>query len=268
MKAGIFINEKIKAQAQDAAEKIVATLSPAGIETRVLKGPEEIEGLDFLFVLGGDGTFLSVASACARYKVKMVGVNFGNLGFLPYFDPSTLDAALEMVADGSYNLSRRVMLETTLDGERHLALNEVVLERSARPDWFSSTANIKVEIDGEKVDSYRADGVIVGTPTGSTGYSLSAGGSIVTTGLDAMILTPICSHSLKSRPIVFADSSMVTLSCTSSAPLSVIVDGKGRGSLSKGEKLEVKKSDCFLELVCGEDGFYSKLSKKMSNWSK
>ncbi|MDE7330572.1 MAG: NAD(+)/NADH kinase, partial [Clostridia bacterium] len=208
MKVGIYLNRKYFSEEKPYLEKIRQAFGGGCI---VVNGYSDLDGLDVLFVLGGDGTILSVASECAKRQVKIIGINYGHLGFLSEFEPDKLEDAVRLVQSGEYITQRRSMLEIKCGVKRYFALNDLVIQRGTSGDNFTNTVSVHAEIDGATVDNFSADGIIVSTPTGSTAYSLAAGGSVLTPDIGAFILTPICPHSLHSRPIVFSDNSSLVL---------------------------------------------------------
>ena len=162
------------------------------------------------------------------------------------------------------------MLDVFVGDKCFSALNDLVIQRNTGGENFRNTVNLHAEIDGTTVDNFSSDGVIVSTPTGSTAYSLAAGGSVLTPDLNAFILTPICPHSLHSRPVVFGDSSVLKISpLNTSAPLGLIVDGKVVGEIKCGETVTVKKSENYAEFITENDkDFFNKLLIKLNIWSK
>ena len=183
-------------------EKETAGLVPATTAPAVAK-PELPAQVDLLLVLGGDGTLLSMARLVGDLNVPILGVNLGGLGFLTALTADELFPALEALLRGELLVEERMMLaaRVTRQGERlseYVALNDVVITKSA----MSRIINLDVSVEGQFATAYRADGLIVSTPTGSTAYCLSAGGPIVFPTMDAVVLTPICSHTLTNRPIV------------------------------------------------------------------
>lgn len=270
MKVGIYINENYKSELNAYLEKIYAAFVPEKIECAAVKDVGQINGLDILLVLGGDGTILSVASACAEYGVKILGVNCGHMGFLADYESEQLDLALAAITGGKFDTVKRSMLKIEYKSKVYYALNEVVIQRCTSGNAFSNTINLHAEIDGSTVDNFSSDGLIISTPTGSTAYSLSAGGSILTPDLNAFIMTPICPHSLHSRPIVFSDKSTVRVNqADKNCLLNITVDGKIVQSFDGFETVTIKKSDKFLEFISVDsNNFFDKLLIKLNIWSK
>lgn len=269
MNVGIYSNRNYLGRDNVSILRIKEKLSEFGYSCKCVEGIDDIDGLDVLFVLGGDGTILTVAAECAKRGVKIIGINYGHIGFLTEFEADKIDEAVSLVIKGNYTLQKRALLEVSF-GETIPALNDVVIQRNTGAVNFSNTVDIRAEIDGTTVDNFSADGIIVSTPTGSTAYSLSAGGAVLSPDLHAFSLTPVCAHSLHSRPIVFSDESTVTISPLSCRePLVIIVDGKVVGRLPVGEKVTIKKSQYFAEFItCGKENFFKKLLIKLSIWSK
>ena len=199
MKAGIYFNKNFLSENRPYVERLKAKLSVFD-KVIIVGSYNDLEGLDVLFVLGGDGTILTVASECAKRSVKIIGINYGHLGFLTEFEQEKLDEAAQLVCSGNYCITGRKLLEIKCGDNIYIALNDLVIQRSTSGVNFSNTVDLRAEIDGCHVDSFISDGIIVSTPTGSTAYSLSAGGSVLTPDINAFIMTPICAHSLHSRP--------------------------------------------------------------------
>ena len=270
MRVGIYLNVKYKSEQDGYLGKIFSALEPEGIECVFVDNISLIETLDILLVLGGDGTILAVASECARHNVKILGVNCGHMGFLTDFEANQLDQALSLVLSGRFKTVKRSMLNVTFRGKNYLALNEVVLQRCTTGNSFSNTVNLHAEIDGSTVDNFSSDGLIVSTPTGSTAYSLSAGGSILTPDLAAFIMTPICPHSLHSRPIVFSENSTVKVNQSEkNCTLNLIVDGRVVDTLRGFDTVSIKKADFSTEFISvANNNFFDKLLIKLNIWSK
>lgn len=217
---------------------------------------------DIATVLGGDGTIIAAAKKCAPYKNILLGINTGNLGYLSTLDSSSLSEAASLLCSDSLHYDNRYMLCVKIfsDGKETVsyhALNEIVLRRADSSRLMDFTA-----YDKEKtICRYRADGIIISTPTGSTAYSLSAGGPIVSPDADAMLLTPICPHMLRARCIVLPPKPIL-LKSEYAAQLSV--DGQIFSSLKKGDYITVEKSHYTARLVHSENlSFYDIVQKKL-----
>lgn len=211
-------------------------------------------GADLILALGGDGTLLHAARRAAPLGVPVLGVNLGRLGFLAEVEASELPSMLKRLAQGAYQVEERMMLEATLrgdepglSGEPLLALNDVVLARST----FARMVRIEVRASGSVIGLFAADGLIVATPTGSTAYSLSAGGPIVHPLLDCLVITPICPHSLAVRTVVVRPEETVEVAVAGPAEdLVLTVDGQLSGSVRAGRQvLVVRRAQCRARLV-------------------
>lgn len=270
MRVGIYLNDKYQSQKQAYFDRVNSALSACGAECISVDNVDLISTLDILIVIGGDGTILSVACECAKCGVKILGINGGHLGFLTDYEAHQLDYALQIIKCGKFNTVKRSILTAEYCGREYFALNEVVIQRCTTGNAFTNTISLHAEIDGKTVDNFTADGLIISTPTGSTAYSLSAGGSILTPDLKAFIITPVCPHSLHSRPIVFNDDSVVCINqYEKNCLLNLIVDGKVVENLNGFNKITIKKADYCAEFI-SETGnnFFDKLLIKLNIWSK
>ncbi|MDR1100815.1 MAG: NAD(+)/NADH kinase, partial [Clostridiales bacterium] len=180
------------------AQKAVDTLAARGVSAVICASEKEIpKECDMVIAMGGDGTILSCSREIAALNLPILGLNLGNLGFLAELEREDFDV-LESVAGGSYEISERMMLEIAMNGISQIALNDAVISRGA----ISRIIKISVFSDDELINSYMADGLIISTPTGSTAYSLSAGGPIVEPSMELMVVTPICPHGTGARSII------------------------------------------------------------------
>lgn len=270
MNAGIYCNKHYLKGNEPYISLIESILNEKNFGCRAVESVEELDGLNVLFVLGGDGTILNVAAECAKRNIKILGINYGHIGFLAEFEPEKTQDAVNLVCGGNYKVRQRTLLETCVNGKTALALNDIVIQRNTGGVHFSNTVNLHAEINGTTVDNFSSDGIIISTPTGSTAYSLAAGGSVLTPDLNAFILTPVCPHSLHSRPVVFSDGSEIKISAVNARePLVVIADGKNIGELKDGEVLCVKKSRFTADFISKEDkNFFNELLIKFNKWSK
>jgi NAD+ kinase len=204
------------------------------------------------------------------HDVKIIGINRGHLGFLAEFEPEKVDSAIEIISSNKFKTEMRTLMQIEFLDKTYYALNDLVIQRSTSGNAFSNTINLRAEIDGSTVADCSSDGIIVSTPTGSTAYSLAAGGSILTPDLDAFILTPICAHSLNSRPIVFKDSSTLLLHHTDKrSEINLIVDGMAVAAVSDFCTVKVTKAEKRLQFIVPDDSdFFNKLLIKLKIWSK
>ena len=221
---------------------------------------DEIEGLlsskgsvvdgdhpDLVVSLGGDGTMLRAAQLAHAHDAPLIGVNLGTLGYLTEVDAEHAAAALERVFAGDYTLEARMMLECRSRSEIHVGLNEVLIERSGR----HRLVRLEVRVNGERLASFNADGVIVATPTGSTAYALSAGGPIVSPRAQCLVVVPVSAHMIFSRPFVLTPDDIVevTVDESSGREASVAVDGTAGWDLPPGAVVEIRRHDRDLRLV-------------------
>jgi len=250
-------------QAADTVRELAKWLSGRGLDVRVdpsaaasaglpVTSREEMVGeVDLLVVLGGDGTLLSVARAVGTRRVPVVGINLGTLGFLTEVNVEEMFPALERVLAGGREVEPRMRLEALVVREgrevAHFhALNDAAITKSA----LSRMIDLETWADDEFVTTYHADGLIVSTPTGSTAYSLSAGGPVVLPVIGAFVLTPICPHSLNHRPIVLpADTVIDVVIHTRGGDVMLTVDGQEWAELQEGDRVRVRRSAHPLHLV-------------------
>ncbi len=218
-------------------------------------------------VLGGDGTLLSVARIFAAVGTPILSVNLGSLGFLTEVRLADLYSTLESWCAGCHNVDERAMLDAVLwrDGAeytRFTALNEIVVSKGD----IARMGDFAVELDGKMVARFRADGVIVSTPTGSTAYTLAANGPILTPDVDALIVTPICPHLLTLRPIVVRGDASLTVRVEGIPDLALLtVDGQQAIQLLKSDEIRCCRSSHTVKLVrLSESGFFEALRNKLS----
>lgn len=218
-------------------------------------------------VIGGDGTMLHALSRLGDFEKPVAGINVGTLGFLTSCKDDELDVFAAAVAEGRFTTSTRTLLEATVHragrpSASFTALNEITLARGETGRLVSLTARV----NGELLNHYRADGLIVATPTGSTAYSLSAGGPLIAPGAGVFLITPICPHSLSQRALVLADSCIVELSSEDRecGPMIFTVDGRDSVRIEPGDCIEVKKSARSFHLLRLEGrSFYEALRQKL-----
>lgn len=221
---------------------------------------------DVAIAIGGDGTIIHTAKCAAAFNKPVLGINSGRLGFTAGLELSEL-SELSRLIQGDYDIEERMLLDITVDGEngteRYSALNEAVISRGA----LSRMIEVSVKNGEKPVSTYQADGVIVATPTGSTAYSLSAGGPIVDTALRCLLLTPVCPHSLHSRPYIFEQDAVLTLTPErSEAAVYVTVDGEEAIRIADGGHVKVCRSATCAKLIkLKPKPFYQVLDDKLTN---
>lgn len=235
--------------------------SELGVPERTLA-----EGLDVVVSLGGDGTMLRTVALVAERDVPVIGVNFGQLGYLTDVEPEGARHAVEQFLAGTHTIEERMLLAvevTSASGsvlEHHVvAFNEVVLEKTAS----GHTVRLDVELDGSRFTPYAADGLIVATPTGSTAYAFSARGPIVDPTLRALLLTPVSPHMLFDRTLVLDDDAVVRLTVSGHRPAALVVDGRGLGELQPGDAVACRAAGHVARLVVfGPRDFHAILKAK------
>lgn len=227
-----------------------------------------LKSVDAAIVLGGDGTILNIAPQAALYGVPLVGINLGNLGFLAQAEKGDY-SIFEQLFSGNYTVTSCMMLDAVVvkqgvEGARFLALNDVV----ATAGGISKMTNVSVAVDGTNIGSYSADGLIVATAVGSTAYSLSAGGSVLHPDLDAMIITPICPHTLRARSTVVPGSDEIWISPAKPyrSEMAIMVDGEPKGILENDEFIKITKSTYRTRLIkLGDKNFFDLLRSKLAD---
>ncbi len=245
-------------QLAEPVRELAHWLEGRGLEVRVdreASGFTESEGLskrdlaaksDLLVVLGGDGTLLAAARAVGDRDIPILGVNLGTLGFLAETSSDELLASLEDALEGRMAIEKRMRLEVQLEGAegrtaRYLALNDAVIGKSA----LSRMIDLDTRADGNRVTTYHADGLIVSTPTGSSAYSLSAGGPLLLPNLEAFVLTPICPHTLTPRPLVLPERSALEIRIQDArgGEVHLTVDGQVGQELGEGDRIHVRRAE-------------------------
>ena len=257
---GIFYNEENN-NAKNLAQNIFEKLSKNGIHSKILTTKNFDKDITFSVVLGGDGTILRTARYYAKYDVPILGINLGRLGFLSQARQSDSDYAIECILKGNFKIEERTML-STLEGRMN-ALNDIVIKGEA----FSRTSRLYVHINDNIVCDYVADGIIISTPTGSTAYTLSAGGPILFPTLDAIVIVPICPHTMNARPIVIPSSEVISITSSQKKPLlSISADGQNTEKIELNQTIVIKKSEYSAKLLLlntQKNSFYSVLKEKL-----
>jgi NAD+ kinase len=228
------------------------------------------EAVDTLLTFGGDGTLLRGARLLRGREIPILGVNLGRVGFLTTTTRQELPAALDALVGGRYALERRLALLAIIRGDgdelrsEQQALNDVAIHKSG----VARVVRVRVWVDDEDLGPYSADGIVVASPTGSTAYSLSAGGPIVAPGVEAMIITPVCAHTLAVRPVVVPADTTIRIEqlAPGANDLLVSYDGQLGTVLAPGDTVEVRRSPgCVVLIRAGHDGYFSRMRQKL-NW--
>ncbi|MFU8794689.1 MAG: NAD(+)/NADH kinase [Dethiobacteria bacterium] len=224
------------------------------------------KSLKLIIVVGGDGTILRVARDLACWNVPILGINLGHKGFLAEIEVEQMERFLQYIATGQYSFQERMMIEAKLKrGEEelgfYLALNDIVVSRGP----FSRIIKVEAYVNEDFMESYSGDGIIISTPTGSTGYSLSAGGPIANPTMELFVVTPICPHSLYNRSVIVNGKDKIKLRIDSRQVQVVLtVDGQVRFALEDEDQIVVSQSKQKVMLVCFDDySFYRMLHQKL-----
>jgi NAD+ kinase len=237
---------------------------------------EDLPGLtDMILVLGGDGTLLRVAHYIERENIPILGVNLGDLGFLTDVKVDEVISTLGQVMNGRYSLDKRMLLQATINQKDDkikrfsFALNEIVVNNGPQ----SRLVHLSSSVDDTWINTFLADGLIISTPTGSTAYSLSAGGPIVHPKLHAILITPICPHILTNRPIVISDKEKITVEVIekrigNGGECLLSADGRALAQLKPGDEVEVKKAQHTITLLQPEGTDYYRVLRTKLKWGE
>lgn len=224
--------------------------------------PERCEAV---LSVGGDGTLLRANALAVRYNLPLLGINVGRVGFLTEVELDRLKEACIRLANDEYSLETRMMLKASMGDHTDYALNDVVLSRGG----YSRLIGVNAWVDGDRVGPFIADGLIVSTPTGSTGYSLSAGGPLVCPEVECMVLTPICAHSLQHRPVVTSAAQTITVRLDGGYNAMISVDGRKPWSFSGGQTLTITRAEHAARFIRLEPkSFFSTIRIKLSEWTR
>ena len=259
------VSTRYKPAAHPVAVRLAEAFGALGAEVVLdLAGEKPLRALeaDLVVAVGGDGTLLSTARRLVGSDTPVLGVNLGKLGFLAAFGADEVEhyASGHVVPD--WPVSPKMMLEVRLrgDGVPRYALNDVMLTQGV----MTRLARLRLSVDGQLASEYRADGLVVSTPVGSTAYSLSLGGPILSQDLRAMVVTPMAPHSLTNRPIVLSGQSVIGLELLSPVDeMALVFDGQERFDLQRGDHIEVCAAPHALQLIASERGAFAVLRMKL-----
>ncbi len=275
-KIGIYVN-KNKDKDFSITKRISSFIEKQGFECQAISDSRDIDDLqvlkskeDFLkdkdcvIVLGGDGTILRIASVAAKMSVPILSVNLGHLGFLTELELEEIEDGIKLLKNNDFTIERRMMLSCRIKDKEYLALNDVCLQRASR----ARLLKFKAYAGNEFIDALSADGVLISSPTGSTAYSLSAGGPIVSPKLRLLLMTPICAHTLRARPIVFAEDEVLRFESVDKCGFAVVCDGVHLKNTEVIDAVEVSKSQYELLLVnFKQKSFFARLQNKFIEWN-
>lgn len=254
--AKFLCSRNVSVYAEDSIAKKINALPLSGVNPR---------SIDIMISLGGDGTILRVFHANQNISAPIMPINLGGLGFMADIGVKGIESYLENLLDGKYEVQNRIIMEGCSNKNEHLmAVNEFVFHRG----HVSSLIDLVVSIDGIYLNTFSADGIIISTPTGSTAYSLAAGGPILTPEIDAFVLTPICPHTLSNRPIVIMPKDRIEVKYISPyGDIEIINDGFSHLHMSRGESFTVKRSNEFFKLVIHPPHNYYQTLRTKLGWA-
>ncbi len=254
----IVYNEDVP-ESLNTAKVTHEILKQKSIDSKIVSSSTVEESASFVITIGGDGTLLKAAR---HYRdLPIFGINLGRLGFLAQANPDEIELAITKLQNGDYKIQKRMMLSAF--EEEVTALNDIVI----KGDTFSRTSRLFLFINDKPVCDYLADGLIIATPTGSTAYTLSAGGPVISPGLDAMVIVPICPHTLTSRPLVIPANEVIRISsCKTCNKMKLSADGQNTIDIASSDFVTIRKSKNEANLVIlnrENNGFYSILREKL-----
>lgn len=272
-RVGIWCNRD-KPEALSAAQRLLGALYRHGIEASadetlhsrlahadVQKG---LDGSDLIVTLGGDGTLLSGIDEAMRLNVPMLGVNLGHVGFLTEIEPDQIEGTVWRLAAGDYRVERRMLLQAS--GYGMYGLNEATVTRSQAS---TRILTMTVYLNGRVIQRLAGDGLIIATPTGSTGYSMSAGGPLVTPGVDLMLLTPICAHTPHAKPMVVPAGAEVEVELEDQCEAILALDGRYLDTIPAGGRIRVRQAEREARFIrMSEPDFLGQLKSKLMDWGK
>lgn len=275
MKAVYMLMHQQKPNAAEIASEVVCAFNRAGISVcaeawlkeRLSQLPFDnrgAENCEAVIAVGGDGTLLRANSFALLHQLPVFGINVGRVGFLTEIELDQLDQSCQLLALDRYTVENRMMLEARLDGQCLQAVNDVVVTRGG----YSRLITMNAWIQDDLIGRFTADGLIVSTPTGSTGYSLSAGGPIICPEVECMLLTPVCAHSLQHRPVITSASQPIRIVLEEGYAAQISVDGQPPLMFTDRNELTVTRSKQSARFIRLESkSFFSKIRFKLSEWS-
>lgn len=267
MKIGI-LGKISKIRTTEIIDSLVAYLHSLGHETIILSNQTEIDGVEVVIVLGGDGAILHAAVPAAKKNIKILGINYGHLGFLTQFEKDeceNIGALLSSLEEDTCNIVHRSLLQLEISGKVFYALNEIAIQRDYGLTSGNNTQILKLQLTAkEGSDLIAGDGVLICTPTGSTAYSLSAGGAILTPEVPVFMMTPICAFSMRARPIVFSNSDVFSVKIEKGQAI-IQVDGVTLTTFPEGTEMKIKKAPFTADFpVRDNSDFFARVRNKLN----
>jgi NAD+ kinase len=237
-------------------------------EAKGLEMRELASQVDLLVVLGGDGTILRTARAVVGHDIPLLGINLGKFGYITEVNLNEMESVLKVILQGKYQTEKRMMLDVAVNGrgeplEGHAVLNDVVINRGN----LSRIVEMETAVDGRYLTTFKADGLIIATPTGSTAYSLSAGGPIVFPEQNLIVINPICPHTLTNRPIILPESAVVDVILrTKEKGATLTLDGQLSFTLKSGDAITIRKSQYATTLISSPHRNYLEILRTKLGW--
>lgn len=267
MKVGVFGSSN-KIKNVETVREIVQWLQAAGYEAVEFRSQKEIADVDVVLVLGGDGAILHSALFAAKQGVKIIGVNYGTLGFLAECEKDEwgkVKALLSAIETGACRIVKRSLLQFDVMGKTYYALNEVAIQRDYGFLSTKSTQILHLDVEAkEGMDTISGDGLLICTPTGSTAYSLSAGGAILTPEVPVFMMTPICAFSMRARPIVFSDTEEFKITVKKGKSI-ILSDGGVVAAVPEGAEIHIKKASFTADFPVMENSdFFARVRNKLN----
>ena len=263
---GLILNRN-KTEAVRYAEQAILYMKEKGIDSFDVQNETKSGTPDLILTFGGDGTLLIGARYALEYDIPLLGINLGTVGFLTEEEPKRLEEALQTIINDEYQTEDRSLLEirNPRTGETFHALNDAVITRGG----YARLIRVEAFVNQKEYGVFTADGIIVATPTGSTGYSLSAGGPIVEPGMDCMIITPVCAHSMHHCPCVVSGESRIRLLLKPEREQTaeLQIDGQSRGTLKSGDEILISGTKKKIRLIrLHSYDFFGLMRRKLIEW--
>lgn len=238
-----IVYKKDKVRDRSVVPALISAFEKKGHSVRIFYSGSELKDVDRALVLGGDGALLHTAIIAANQKIPVMGVNFGKIGFLCELEANESLKAVDIMT-GNHTILSRTMLKVSFEGKTYYALNECLLQRDYTRSYGNQVAEIGVRYNGHKIMDAVSDGIAVATPTGSTAYSLSSGGSVLHPQARVWSITPICPFNLSLRPVILPDEGKITFSLDRQKdPLKLYTDGKLIGTVTKESEITIERAE-------------------------